>query len=129
MFVVVIDCSSNGLICLSSGSAYHHITESMHTLNDITQDDLALQHFDDAQDYGLEAPPPHSSYLDGGSEFYPSPNLMTESKYAPQFSTNKAFNSRGPNRLFGNYMMISAYTNACLMPDRPDRDDLLIGMC
>lgn len=99
----------------------------MHTLNDMTHEDLALQHFDEAPDYGLEAPPPHSTYLDGGSEFYPSPNMMSESKYAPQFSANKAFTSRGPNRLFGNYMMFSAY-NACLLPDRSDRDDL-IGMC
>jgi len=100
--------------------AYHHITESMHTLNDMSHEDLALGHqFDDGHDYGLEAPTPHSAYLDGGSEFYPSPNLMQESKYQPQYTTNKAFNNRGPNRFFGNCMMISA----CL-----GRDELLIGM-
>jgi hypothetical protein len=100
--------------------AYHHITESMHTLNDMSHDDLALgPHFDDGHDYGLEAPTTHSAYLDGGSEFYPSPNLMQESKYQPQYATNKAFNNRGPNRLIGNYMMISACVG---------RDELLIGM-
>jgi hypothetical protein len=101
-------------------SAYHHITESIHTLNDMNNDDMALgQHFEDGHDYGLEAPSQHSLYLDGGSEFYPSTNLLQESKYQPQYATNKAFNNRGPNRLFGNYMMISA----C------GRDELLIGMC
>ncbi|CAG2161881.1 unnamed protein product [Oppiella nova] len=91
--------STNG--SFTDGSSYLHITESMLTLNDC-HEDLGLSHsrYEDTHDYGLEAQTP--AYLDG-SEFYPTSNLMTESKYSPQFSTNKAFNTRGPNRLFGRY--------------------------
>jgi len=105
----VINGTINGTISASTSSvasnstsqssfidgAYNHITESMHTLNDMNHDDMTLgQHFDDGHDYGLEAPSAHSAYLDGG-EFYPSPNIMQESKYQPQYTANKAFNSRG----------------------------------
>lgn len=69
----------------------------------MNHDDMALgQHFDDTHDYGLEAPSANAGYLDGGSEFYPSTNMMPDSKYQPHYASNpKAFSNRGP-RLFGN---------------------------
>ncbi|RWS31863.1 Transforming protein p54/c-ets-1-like protein [Leptotrombidium deliense] len=73
---------------------YNHITESMHTLNEMSHEDMALTHFEDGHDYGLEAPSAHSTYLDGGAEFYPSQALIQESKYQPQYTGNKSFTSR-----------------------------------
>ncbi|XP_054167072.1 ETS-like protein pointed isoform X2 [Oppia nitens] len=93
--------STNG--SFTDAPSYLHITESMLTLNDC-HDDLALGHsrYEDNHDgYGLDSQT--TTFLDG-SEFYPTAHLMTESKYSPQFTTNKAYNNRGPNnRLFGRY--------------------------
>lgn len=83
-------------------AGYNHITESMHTLNDMNHEDMALaQHYDDAHDY-LDAPTGHPGYLDA-SEFYPSQAglPMPETKYQPQYAPNKPFLSRGL-RLLGN---------------------------
>ncbi|CAG2100659.1 unnamed protein product [Medioppia subpectinata] len=80
--------STNG--SFTDGSAYLHITESMLTLSDC-HEDLGLSHtrYEDNHDYGLEAQTP---YLDG-SEFYPTSNMLNESKYSPQYTTNKPFNN------------------------------------
>ncbi|RWS14387.1 protein C-ets-1-like isoform X3 [Dinothrombium tinctorium] len=89
---------------------YNHITESMHTLNDISHEDMALTHFEDGHDYGLEAPA-HSTYLDAGAEFYPSQGAMLqESKYQPQYTTAKSYSSRGkyPGLDIG---IVDGYTN------------------
>jgi len=86
--------------------AYNHIAESMHTLNEINHEDIALgQHFDDGHEYGLEAPSAQTTYLDGTSEFYPSQaGMLPESKYPPQFTANKSYINRNL-RCYGNYLL------------------------
>ncbi|XP_023235400.1 protein c-ets-1-A isoform X3 [Centruroides vittatus] len=83
---------------------YNHISESMHTLNEMRHEDVVLgQHYDETQEYGLEAAPTHHTYLDNSSEFYPtdaSLSLSQESKYQPPYM-GKNFRGRYPTHDMG----------------------------
>ncbi|XP_074604743.1 uncharacterized protein LOC141858034 isoform X2 [Brevipalpus obovatus] len=84
--------------------AYSHLAESMHTLNDMSHENIALvQQYDDNHEY-LEAPTPQSNYLENGAEFYPSQTdgMISEGKYQPAYNLNKSYINRGP-RFSGRY--------------------------
>ncbi|XP_076310273.1 protein C-ets-1-like isoform X3 [Tachypleus tridentatus] len=79
----------NGQTYVEGG--YNHITESMHTLNDMNHEDVGLnQQYNEAQEYGLEASTPHQGYLDASPEFYSTPStplMLPETKYQPTYCT------------------------------------------
>ncbi|CAN7982918.1 unnamed protein product [Ixodes hexagonus] len=73
---------------------YNHISESLHTLNDMNQEEMALGHnsYDESQEYGLETPQSHPPYLDSSPEFYPSTSTVVhETKFQPTYTTSKEF--------------------------------------
>ncbi|XP_064471644.1 ETS-like protein pointed isoform X2 [Ornithodoros turicata] len=73
---------------------YNHISESLHTLNDMNQEEMGMGHnsYDDPQEYGLETPQSHPQYLDSSPEFYPSTSaVLHESKFHPTYTTSKEF--------------------------------------
>lgn len=73
---------------------YNHISESLHTLNDMNQEEMALGHnsYDESQEYGLETPQSHPPYLDSSPEFYPSTSaVVQESKFQPTYTSSKEF--------------------------------------
>lgn len=71
------------------GGGYNHISESMHTLNELSHDEVGMnQHYDDGQDYGLDTPPAHTAYMDSSPEFYPNNSgisIPLENKYHPHY--------------------------------------------
>ncbi|KAL1423075.1 hypothetical protein MTO96_021459 [Rhipicephalus appendiculatus] len=74
---------------------YNHISESLHTLNDMNQEEMALgghNSYDESQEYGLETPQSHPPYSDSSPEFYPSTSAVVhESKFQPAYTTSKEF--------------------------------------
>ncbi|XP_013772271.1 protein C-ets-2-like isoform X2 [Limulus polyphemus] len=82
---------------------YNHITESIHTLNDMNHEEMGLsQQFNDSQEYGLEASTPHPGYLDASPEFYPTPStpvMLPETKYQPTYSTKSYPRARYPHEM------------------------------
>ncbi|XP_050035960.1 protein C-ets-1-like isoform X2 [Dermacentor andersoni] len=74
---------------------YNHISESLHTLNDMNQEEMALgghNSYDESQEYGLETPQSHPPYLDSSPEFYPSTSAVVhESKFQPTYTTSKEY--------------------------------------
>ncbi|KAI1285951.1 Uncharacterized protein HDE_11425 [Halotydeus destructor] len=112
---LVTSSSGSSVASSSFGSpyieaGYNHITESMHTLNDMSHDEMSLgHHYDDPHDYGLEAPINHG-YPGDGSDFYSSGHQlpgMPETKYQPPPYSSPVgkgnFLSRGLRPFFGRY--------------------------
>lgn len=68
---------------------YNHIAHSIHSLNDVNHEDMAIsQQYDDGHDYGLETPTAHNHYLDSSPEFYPNPPslpITQDTKYQPSY--------------------------------------------
>ncbi|XP_022255450.1 protein c-ets-1-A-like isoform X1 [Limulus polyphemus] len=75
-------------------SGFNHVSDSLHTLNEMNPEEFGMSRFEDNQEYGLESNTPNTSYLEGSPEFYPSapaPSMFHEVKYQPNFQ-NKNFN-------------------------------------
>ena len=108
---------------LSTAAGYNHITESMHTLNDMSHEDMGLaQHYDDPHgEYGLEPPTNQTTFLE--HEFYPShPGIpIQDAKYQPHFASGKTFLPRGL-RFYGSWiegMLPLSLSSSCFTPSPP----------
>ena len=87
----------------------YHITESMHTLNDMTShDELAIGHpYEETPEYSLHGANGHSNYVDQ-HDFYLSSNVILDGKFQSQYSPHKLYPGRGSHFYSGNYSMVPA---------------------
>ncbi|XP_015916403.1 protein C-ets-1 isoform X2 [Parasteatoda tepidariorum] len=83
---------------------YGQISETMHTLHEMTQDDLGVTtaQLEDNSEYVLESIPNHPTYIENSPEFYsPSNVVMTQdTKYQTQY-VNRHYRGRYPHHEMG----------------------------
>lgn len=83
---------------------YSQIAETMHTLHEITQDDMGVSttQLDDSSEYVLESIPNHPTYLEGSPEFYsPTGVVMTQDTKYQQNYINRHYRGRYPHHDMG----------------------------
>lgn len=85
--------------------AYHHIAESMHTLNEMTShDEMTVGHpYEDTPEYALHGANGHSNYVDQHDFYLPS-SVLIDGKFQPQYSaSHKLYSGRGSHFYSGRY--------------------------
>lgn len=100
--------------------AYHHIAESMHTLNDMTShEEMTIGHpYEETPDYTLHpSSNGHSNYTDQ-HDFYLSSNVILDSKFQTQYSPHKLYSNRGSQFYSGKFL-------AWLLHEKPYDDDCI----
>ncbi|GFU25499.1 hypothetical protein NPIL_259021 [Nephila pilipes] len=87
-----------------STGGYSQIAETMHTLHEITQDDMGVSttQLEDSSEYVLESIPNHPTYLEGSPEFYsPTGVVMTQDTKYQQNYINRHYRGRYPHHEMG----------------------------